>query len=283
MAGSLSPCLGGTHPGVSAHWHLQSPGPWTRASSGTRSRPCWSLWFCSSLLCCSPSRPGGGLPAPKNLPKKQICTFKQGEGIVQHLFPRRKDALCWGLNHQTHLLKLSGFLLCLQRGHKTPGRGRLLPQLHQSSPLQFSCLAFSPKVYAKGFWKQTWIQKQIQVCPISNGSWLCHKNRIHNYGEYLRPSLQKNWAAQKKERQCESTPGLSDIYKIRALPSAHTDNTSHIQNITSGSGSLWAAECQRLEQAREVALHACWVLQLFSWCCITLHEPLIPAVNWFLI
>lgn len=94
VAESLSPCLGGTHPGVSAHWHLQSPGPWMRASSATRSRSCWSLWFCSSLLCCSPShgapRPGAGLAAPKNLAKKWICTFKQGEGILQYLFSRKR-------------------------------------------------------------------------------------------------------------------------------------------------------------------------------------------------
>lgn len=252
MAGSLSPCLGGTHPGVSAHWRWQSPAPWTRASSGTRWRSCWSLWFCSSLLCCSPSQPGAGLAAPRNLPKKWICTFKQGEEILQHLLPRRKDAVCWGLNHQTHLLELSVSLLHLWRGHKTRGRGHLLPQSHQNSPLQFSCLAFSPEVYAKGFWKQTWVQKQIQVCPVSNGSWLCHKNglltithnRIHNCGEYLRPNLQKNWAAQKKARQCKSTPRFSGIYKIRALPPAHTA-TPHISKT-----SLLPQEVPGLQNAR---------------------------------
>lgn len=252
MAGSLSPCLGGTHPSVSAHWHWQSPAPWTRASSGTRWRSCWSLWFCSSLLCCSPLQPGAGLAVPRNLPKKWICTFKQGEGILQRLLPCRKDAVCRGLNHQTHLLELSASLLCLWRGHKTRGRGHLLHQSHQDSPSQFSCLAFSPKVYAKGFWKQTWIQKQIQVCPTSNGSWLCHKNRlltithnrIHNCGGYLRLNLQKNWAAQKKQDNVKAHLDFL-VFTRSEHYLQHTQATLHISKT-----SLLPQEVPGLQNAR---------------------------------
>lgn len=147
---------------------------------------------------------------------------------------------------------------------------------------------FFPKSLRKGLLKADLNIKQMQVCHILTLlQEKAHNATVRNnlYCGYLVCSTCIKTG--QHERQCESTFGLY-TYQSTTL-NIHRDNKSNLQDTISGSGSPWAAECQKLgswpgekQYTSTVFLSFSLAISFLSQDDSTLHRPLIRASAWFL-